>query len=128
MKALSLNGEFKMYSNNGSNAVICFANIPASDFGALIENGKIKNPLNSRSQEDFDSICAPIQNDDICFEREFEISEDMLKYSNVHLCCDRIDTLCKCYINNELAFECNNAYIPVDKDIKKFLHIGKNTY
>lgn len=125
-KEISLNGQFKMYSTNGSNAVVCYANIPASDFGALIENDKIENPLNSHSQEDFDLITTPIQNDDICFERDFEIDSDILSYSHIELCCAKIDTLCKCYINDKLAFESNNAYVPITVDIKHLLNRGLN--
>ena len=124
MKTISLNGIFNMSTNNG---IKCEAKIPGSDFGALINNKIIENPLNTSSQAKFDEIVVPIQNSNAVFEREFEIEESALNFDNVVLHCEQIDTLCKCYVNDQLAFESNNCYHPVDTDIKPLVKAGKNT-
>lgn len=97
--------------------------IPGSDIGNLIKNGAIKNPLISGDEKE--GISAG--ENDIEFSREFELTKDILSFSHIHLCCGGLDTLCACYINGKKAFESNNAFIPVDIDIKEYLNAKSNT-
>lgn len=125
MKKLSLNGKYIMSANDGHNTSICYAEIPCSDFRALIKNNNIENPLVCKGSE-AEATVNDVGNTDYIFEREFEISAVELSYSHIVLLCEKIDTLCKCYINGSPAFESNNAYIPVETDIKHLLIIGTN--
>lgn len=97
--------------------------IPGSDFGNLIRNGAIKNPLISGDEKEG----IKTGENDIDFKREFEISRDDLSYTHIHLCCGGLDTLCTCCINGREAFKSSNAYIPIDIEIKDFLKEGKNS-
>ncbi|MGN1202964.1 MAG: glycosyl hydrolase 2 galactose-binding domain-containing protein, partial [Eubacterium sp.] len=99
------------------------ASIPGSDFGNLIKNSAIKNPLISGDEKEG----IRTGENDIEFKREFIVTDDELKYSYIHLCCGGLDTLCTCYINGKEAFKSNNAFIPVDAEIKDFLTAGKNS-
>lgn len=97
--------------------------IPGSDFGNLIKNGAIKNPL--ISGDDKEGIKTG--ENDIEFKREFTITQEDMKYSHIHLRAGGLDTLCTCYINGKKAFESHNAFIPVDTEIKDFLNEGENS-
>lgn len=97
--------------------------IPGSDFGNLIKNNAIVNPLISGDEKEGIAIGER----DFEFSRKFFLTEDDMKNEHIHLYVGGLDTLCKCYINGKKAFESKNAYIPVDADIKKYLLIGENS-
>jgi beta-mannosidase len=112
-----------MKANDGVNTSLCYTDFPSSDFGALIKNCNYNNPLICKNA---DEIVTDISLTDYSFEKDFKIVSEDLEYSNIMLCCEKIDTLCKCYINGKLAFESNNAYIPIEVDIKELLIEGNN--
>lgn len=101
------------------------ADAPFSDFGMLIKNKMIDNPLLMCSGAD--ELTASIEKEMMTAEKCFDVTKEALAYDNVMLNIDCVDTLCKCYINNELAFESNNAHIPVSVDVKALLVEGENT-
>lgn len=96
--------------------------IPGSDFGNLIRNDAIVNPLISGDEKEG----IEIGKRDFEFSKTFTVSASDLAYEHINLLAGGLDTLCKCYINGNLAFETNNAYIPVDKNIKSYLKEGEN--
>ncbi len=122
MKILSLNGEYLMKSSGGRFA--CTAVIPGSDFGNLIRNGIIDNPLNEAFT---DNICRDIAGEGYIFEREFSVPEEYLAEKNAVLYCEKVDCLCRIFINGEQAAESKNAHIPVKADIKSLLKAGTNS-
>lgn len=124
MKIISLNRKYLMSANDGCNTSLCYTDFPCSDFGALIKHCGYDNPLICKNPEE---IVADIGNTGYCFEREFALSAEELQYAHLMLCCEKVDTLCKCYINGKTAFESNNAYIPVETEIKPLLNEGTNT-
>ncbi|MGN0523472.1 MAG: glycosyl hydrolase 2 galactose-binding domain-containing protein [Eubacterium sp.] len=100
------------------------ASAPFSDFGELIKRGAIENPLVCK---DADAVVNRVEKEIMVIEGEFDITEEQLSYNHINICCNKIDTLCSCYINNQLAFRSKNAHIPIDYDIKQLLSLGKNT-
>jgi beta-mannosidase len=123
MKIISLNSKYLMKANDGLNTSLCYTNLPCSDFGTLIKECGYDNPLVCKNP---DEVVCDISLTDYSFEKEFEITSEDLRHNKVVLCCEKIDTLCKCFINGKVAFESNNAYIPVEKDIKSLLVEGTN--
>lgn len=121
MVSFSLNGKWNLKSTDSY--FECQADVPGSDFGNLIKNDIIKSPLISGREED----AMPVAKRDFVFERSFDLSENAFEYENIILNCSKLDTLCKCYINEEFVFESNNAHISVKNDISKFVKSGKNT-
>lgn len=98
------------------------ADVPGSDFGALIKNGAIANPLISGDEKEGITVGEK----DYEFSTTFTLSEDDMKKEHIHLVIGSLDTLCTCYIGGKKAFRSENAYIPVDIDIKEFLKSGEN--
>lgn len=121
MKKIDLSKNIKV-SIDGFNTF--FVDAPFSDIGAMVNNKMIENPLVCKNA---DSVVDSVEAKTLVAEKTFEITEEDLAYENVRISCYKIDTLCKAYINGRLAFESNNAHIPVDVDIKELLVVGENT-
>lgn len=120
MNTLNLAGRWIM--KNCSNNKEYSAVIPGSDFGNLIKNQAVKNPLISGDEKEG----IAIGKNDIDFIRNFEITKEQLAFNNINLCSKGFDTLCTCYINGKEAFKSDNAFIPIDVNIKKYLVEGQN--
>lgn len=120
MKNIDLAGKWTMLClNNGKSYE---ADIPGSDVGNLIKYGNLKSPLTTGDNAQGESICDK----DYEFVRTIELTQEDMEFNSINLYCDSLDTLCTCFVNSEKAFESNNAFIPVDIDIKKHLKLGKN--
>ena len=117
---ISLNGEWEM--KRASDSKTFRAEIPGTDFGALIKAGEIKNPLVSGVEDE----ALKTASDNYSFKRKFNVAKEELEKKNVRLECGCIDTLCDCVINGKRAFSLSSAYIPVCEDIKKYLTEGEN--
>ena len=120
MNKLTLNGKWQI--KNCTSQRVITGDVPGSDFGNLIKYGEIVNPLISGAEAE----ALKTAENDFEFSRSFTLTKDELEYENIHLVCSCLDTLCICYINGTKAFECNNAFIPVDEDIKQYLREGEN--
>ncbi len=121
MKTLNLAGDWNL--KNCSDGKMYSAIIPGSDFGNLIRNGAIVNPLVSGNVKEG----IEIGEKDYEFSKAFTITKAELEYKHIHLLIGGLDTLCTVYVNGKEAFKSNNAYIPIDRDIKEFLIEGENT-
>lgn len=99
-------------------------NAPFSDFGSLISENMIENPLVCQNPQpivdkvDFAALVA---------EKTFDVQQDLFDYKHIYFHCDKIDTLCTGYINDKIVFSSNNSHIPVDVDIKDYIVAGENT-
>lgn len=100
------------------------ANAPFSDIGAMVNLKMIENPLVCKNP---DAVVDSVERKTLVATKTFEIAEEDLAFENIHFACYKIDTLCKAYINDKLAFVSNNAHIPVDADVKELLVEGENT-
>ncbi len=121
MKTLNLAGDWILKNCNDGKKYN--AMIPGSDFGNLIRNGAIKNPLISGDEKEG----IKTGENEYEFSKSFKLIASDLDYKHINLAVGGLDTLCKVYINGKKAFESCNAYIPVDRDIKEFLVEGENT-
>ena len=121
MKTLLLSGVWTL--RRESDGKTFPAVLPGTDFGALIASGEIDNPLTSGVESEALQTAAH----DYTFFRTFPLGEDLLQKKQIHLCCDVLDTLCTCVINGREAFKSESAFVPVDEDVKAFLHPGDNT-
>lgn len=97
---------------------------PFSDFGALISRGMIENPLVCKNA---DAVVDMVDRQEMVVEGTFTVSDEMLGFEHINIAADKIDTLCKCYINDKLAFQSRNVHIPVDADVKALLIAGENS-
>lgn len=118
---LLLNGTWTM--TRSSDSAEFPAAVPGTDFGALIKCGEIGNPLVSRDEKE----ALATASDSYSFSRQFDINADMLGNEFAFLKCDSVDTLCDVFINGNYVISLDNAFIPLDTDIKRFLCIGKNS-
>ena len=121
MKKIVLNGVWDIESQN--KMYVLKGNVPGTDFGNLIKQGLIQNPLISGIEKD----ALTIAENDFVFSREFEVDKETLEYSHIALRCASIDTLADIYINDVLVISLNNAYIPLDVDIKEQIKEGTNS-
>ncbi len=120
MKKINLEGIWKL--KNCTDSKEYDASIPGTDFGNLIKNGAVVNPLISGDEKEG----IAIGENDYEFRRTFTLKDDELKKEHIHILAGSLDTLCTCFINGKEAFRSENAYVPVDEEIKEFLHAGEN--
>lgn len=121
MNKILLNGVWHIESLNKAFALD--GDVPGTDFGNLIKKGLIVNPLISGIEEE----ALKTAENDFVFSREFDVAKDVLKAKNIALRCTCVDTLCSVFVNDQKVAELNNAYIPLDQDIKSVLKEGKNS-
>ena len=114
---LELNGKWNMVRQRDGK--VFSADIPGTDFGALIKCGEIRNPLISGDENE----ALVTASDNYAFSRSFTVNEAMLNKKFALLKCSRVDTLCEVYINGKKVLSLNNAYVPLDDDIKGFLQV-----
>ena len=121
MEKVILNGEWDIKSQNEQ--FVLKGDIPGTDFGNLIKKGLIVNPLISGIEEE----ALKTAENDFTFSREFKIKKELLDYKYIALRCECVDTLCDIYVNGKKVCELNNAYIPLNIDVKAQLKDGNNT-
>ena len=120
MNKIDLNGIWHISSRNKK--YVLQGDVPGTDFGNLIKQNLIPNPLISGIEEE----ALAIAENDFIFSRTFEIDKNTLEYNHVVLRCSAIDTIADIYINDVKVISVNNSYIPLDIDIKEQLKNGTN--
>ena len=118
---LELNGKWNMVRRRDGKAFP--ADIPGTDFGALIKCCEIKNPLISGDENE--ALATASEN--YTFSRSFTVDAAMLGKKLAVLKCFRVDTLCDVFINGKKVVSLNNAFVPLHIDIKEYLQVGENT-
>lgn len=121
MKKLDLRGKWKLEFLKSKKAFE--AQIPGTDYGALISCGEIDDPFYA----DNELKALYIADEDKSFSRVFTVDGGFLDFENVILSCKSIDTLAEIYINGTLAGESKNAYIRFELPVKEYLQEGENT-
>ena len=91
MNTIDLSGKWIM--KNCTDGKEYPADIPGSDFGNLIKNGAIKNPLISGDEKEG----IAVGENDFEFKRDFVISDSDLGFAHIYLICGGLDTLCDLY-------------------------------
>lgn len=117
----TLNGIWKI--TLCSSAKQCEAQVPVSDYNALLKADIIDDPFYGENE----AKCLYIAEEDKIFERTFLVDEEDLKYKNIVLSCDMLDTLAEIFINEKPIAKSQNAYVPFKKNVKDFLVLGENS-
>lgn len=121
MKKISLNGKWNMHLKSAG--VNYDANVPCSDYSAMLDCKAIPDPFYATNEKD----CLFISESDKTFERKFNLDKEMLENDEIVLSCKMLDTLCEVYINDSLVGKGQNAYIGYEFDIKEALKEGENS-
>lgn len=120
MKKIDLNGTWLM---KGSDRLKSFeAKVPGSVMTELLNHGEIDDPF----YRDNERFAYDIASKDYYFSREFTLEEEVLKYQNLVLRFDGLDTLSEIKINGESIAKTNNMHRIYEFDVKHFLIAGSN--
>lgn len=120
MKSISLNGKWSLTLLKSGK---CFeANVPGSDYNALLACGEISDPFYA----DNENAALYIANEDKSFAKKFTVDDDIFEYENIVLSCKSIDTLAELYINGVPAGKSDNAYTRLELPVKDLLKAGEN--
>jgi hypothetical protein len=92
------------------------ANVPGSVMSDLLKLGLIEDPF-YRDNEDKATL---ISNDDYEYQRNFEVSKELLVSDKVILSCEGLDTLCEIKINNKLIAKTENMHRTFNFDISSY--------
>lgn len=121
MQSLSLSGKYLLKSTDG--VLKCNALLPGSDFGNLIKAGLTENPMICKNA---DKVTDFIKKKDFIFEGSFTVTGEQLKMKNAVYECERLDTICKVYINDTLIIDSINSHISHSVDVKNIIREGEN--
>lgn len=120
MKTLSLNGQWRMRDITDSEWIA--SKVPGTVFSDLYREGKIEDPF-YRDNED---IVFKMSYNKYEFEREFDVSSELLYCDKVLLCCEGLDTLAEIKINDTPVANTDNMFVTYEFDVKPFLKEGIN--
>lgn len=121
MITLSLGGKYRLSSSD--KAFQCEAVLPGSDFGNLIRAGLIENPMTCKSA---DAVVDKVKEKDFTFSGSFTVTKEQYAYSHAVFECNRLDTICKVYINGKLIIDSMNTHLSHSVEIKGIIHEGEN--
>lgn len=120
MKKISLNGKWNMLLKSANRNYE--ADVPCSDYSAMLNCGAIPDPFYATNEKD----CLFISESDKTFEKNFVLENEDLDNEKIILSCKMLDTLCNVFVNDILVGKGENAYIGYEFDIKKAVKIGEN--
>lgn len=120
MQTINLCGEWLFKSDNEN--VWRTSCVPSCQYSDLLNIDKIADPFFGTNEKD----CFWAGNCAWQYKKTFLVSEEFLKQFRIDLVYKQLDTLCKVYINSELAFSSSNMHLGGRKEIKDFLHLGEN--
>lgn len=121
MKSISLNGKWKMTLKSAGRDYE--ANVPCSDYSAMLDCGAISNPFYSCNEKD----CLFIADSEKTFKKSFHVEKELLDNEKIILSCKMLDTLCDVYMNDILIGKGQNAYLCYEFDAKQAVREGENT-
>lgn len=121
MTKLKLNGMWKL--KDVKENVWLNSDVPGSVFNTLLNEGKIEDPFYRDNEDKAKEIALK----DYEYERDFEISEELLKNDKLFLCCEGLDTLAEIKINGILVASTDNMHRTYEFDVKNILKLGLNS-
>lgn len=121
MQKQSLNGIWQINEKGGEKSVK--GTVPGSIVSAYLGEGYIEHPYYRENEKEI----LPLFEKDYVFEREIEVSKELLECDFVDLVCFGIDTLGKIFINGISTAEVNNMHRTWRIGCREMLHLGKNT-
>ena len=120
MKKISLNGKWNILLKSANRNYE--ADVPCSDYSAMLNCGAIPDPFYATNEKD----CLFISESDKTFEKNFVLENEDLDNEKIILSCKMLDTLCNVFVNDISVGKGENAYIGYGFDIKKAVKIGEN--
>ena len=96
--------------------------IPGSVYTALLADGKIPDPFWRNNEFEVFGL----MHEDCIFETDFEVTEELLCCSEIHLRCHGLDTLASVMLNGQAVGKADNMHSVWDWEIKERLQIGQN--
>ncbi len=121
MKRIDLAGEWRLVRVATRETVP--ANIPGDTHSALIAAGRIPDPYVGTAELDVQWVGR----EDWRFERDFEVSADLLKEEAIELTFDSLDTIAAVTLNGKRIGTGRNMFVRCRFDAKSALRLGKNT-
>src|SRR5687768_14998355 len=97
MNQFDLNGEWTVRQDGDAERLL--ARVPGCIHLDLLSAGKIEDPF----FRDNEKTVAWVAENDWIYEREFFVTEDLLREEHVRLSCAGLDTLATLYINDVKA-------------------------
>ena len=115
---ISLNGEWSL--KNEVRSINILASVPGSVYEALLENNLIEDPFYGMHEHEM----SWIYESDWQYEKTFDVSDDLLKYENLILRFNGIDTISEIELNNIHIGTTSNMFRSYEFDVKDYI---KNT-
>ncbi len=121
MKTVDLSGNWRLVRAATRESVP--ARVPGDTHSALLAAGKIPDPYVGTNEMDVQWVGK----EDWWYERELDVSADLLAEDAVHLSCDSLDTMAEVFLNGKKAGSADNMFVRWRFDAKPFLRAGKNS-
>ena len=99
------------------------ARVPGSVYGTLLELGKMPDPYYRENELE----ATELMENDFVYEKDVEITGEMLKYDGVMLRFEGIDTLGEVYLGEQLLGHVENMHRVWEYDIRQLAQVGTNT-
>ena len=97
--------------------------VPGSVYSTFLEHGLMPDPY----YRDNELQALKLMDNDFIFEKDFEVSAEMLQADSVLLCFDGVDTLADIFLNDELIGQAYNMHRVWEIDIRELAKVGVNT-
>ena len=97
--------------------------VPGATYTDLMRAGKIPNPYYRENNGQVQWVAEK----NWIYERTFDVPEEMLGKPHVELQCHGLDTLATVWINEQRVGRADNMFRAWRFDVKKHLHVGRNT-
>ncbi len=117
---IDLNENWVMNKCGDGERFMC--SVPCSVYKTLLEHGKIQDPYWRENEYISTGIC----DDDYEFSTIVYADQNVLRYKNIRLVFDGIDTLGEVYLNGKLIGMTDNMHRVWEFDVKELLRIGEN--
>ncbi len=118
MKKILLNDNWRMLVGEAA----LDTQVPGSACSTLLEHGVIPDPY----YRDNELAVLQVLDADFTFERELDITQEMLAADSVLLCFAGVDTLADIFLNGELMGQVYNMHRTWEMDIRKLAKVGEN--
>lgn len=117
---IELNDNWVMTKCGGSERLMC--SVPCSVYKTLLEHGRLQDPY--RRENEYSS--TSVSDDDYEFSTVIYADSSVLRYKNIRLVFDGIDTLSEVYLNDRLIGVTDNMHRIWEFDVKELLCAGEN--
>lgn len=120
MLKIDLSGVWKLRNKSGN--LVVPATVPGDTHSALLAAGKIPDPY----WGDNELRLQGLGKEDWIYEREVEVTEQLLAEKSIFLHCESLDTIATIFINGLEVAQTRNAFVRYRFEVKKYLHVGCN--